>query len=93
MWLYSHDNTQIELYQVLWHNQLPVKMVQKQLPEVVRAHVGSAEGLVKEIAHEAAAQIVRDVAGEQVGQLVATAVPDIAEAEIKKEIQRLTGSA
>ncbi len=67
--------------------------VQKQLPEVVRAHVGSAEGLVKEIAHEAAAQIVRDVAGEQVGQLVATAVPDIAEAEIKKEIQRLTGSA
>ena len=72
--------------------------VEKHLPESVRQQLGPIEGMVKEAAQETAAhharqaaeRIVREVAGEQIGQIVPTAVPDIAEAQIKKEIDRLT---
>ncbi len=74
--------------------------VQKHLPDMVQQHMGSVDGLVKDAAKQAAVgytrdvaeQIVRQVADEQVGQLVMTAVADIAEAQIKKELERLTAS-
>ncbi len=74
--------------------------VQKHLPDMVQQHMGSVDGLVKDAAKEAAVgytrdvaeQIVRQVADEHVGQWVTTAVADIAEAQIKKELERLTTS-
>lgn len=72
--------------------------VQQQLPEVVRQQLGAMNGLVKEAAKEAATdyakeaaeRIVRQVADEQVSQLASVAVADVAEAQVKKELARLT---
>lgn len=74
--------------------------VQRHLPDMVQQHMGSVDGLVKDAAKEAAVSytrdvaenIVRQVADERVGQMVTTAVADIAEAQIKKELERLTAS-
>ncbi len=72
--------------------------VQKHLPEMIAQHLGSVENWVKEAAKEAAStharesadQAVREIASETIRQLVPTVVPDLAESQIKKEIERLT---
>ncbi len=72
--------------------------VRKHLPEVVRQQLDSMDRLVKEAAREAASQfarqaaedIVREMAKDTIKQVVKEIVPDMAEAEIKKEIERLT---
>jgi len=72
--------------------------VWKQLPEVVRQQLPSIDTLMKEAAREAASQyarqaaedIVREMAKDAIKQAVNKIVPDMAEAEIKKEIERLT---
>lgn len=72
--------------------------VRQHLPEVVRQQLGSIDKIVKETAQDAASQyarqvaedIVREVAKDILKQAVEKIVPDMAEAEIKKEIERLT---
>jgi len=72
--------------------------VRKQLPEVVRQQLPSIDTLMKEAAREAASQyarqaaedIVREMAKDAIKQAVDKMVPDMAEAVIKKEIERLT---
>lgn len=72
--------------------------VRKHLPEVVRQQLDSIDRLVKEAAQDAASQyarqaaedIVREMAKDAIKQAVGKIVPDVAEAEIKKEIERLT---
>ncbi len=75
--------------------------VQRQLPDLLRQHLGPVDEIVKKAAEEtvadhareAAERIVLEVVEEQVAELVATAVPDIAEKCIKQEIDRLTASS
>ena len=78
--------------------------VRQQLPEVLKTQSSSIENLVKKAAEEAASQyarqaaevitpkVQREIAKEVVEQVVRQVVPDLAEAAIKKEIERLTGS-
>jgi hypothetical protein len=71
------------------------------LPDMVREHLGSIEELVKEEIQQAAAKqtagivetLVRTTAREQVEQAVQRLVPDLAEAQIRAEITRLTQAA
>ncbi|MEE8493415.1 MAG: response regulator [Nitrospirales bacterium] len=75
--------------------------VQKQLPDLLRQHLGPVDAIVKKAAEESVAdhareateRIVREIVEEQVAELLATAVPDIAEKIIKQEIDRLTASS
>ena len=72
--------------------------VREHLPEVVRQQLGSIDRLVKEAAQDAASQYarhtaentVREMAKDILKKAVEKIVPDVAEAEIKKEIERLT---
>ncbi len=78
--------------------------VRQQLPEVLKEQSSSIENLVKKTAEEAASQyarqaaevitpkVQREIAKEVVEQVVRQVVPDLAEAAIKKEIERLTAS-
>lgn len=80
------------------------EVVRQQLPEVLKEQSSSIENLVKKAAEEAASQyarqaaeviipeVEREIAKEAVEQLVRQVVPDLAEAAIKKEIERLTAS-
>ena len=78
-----------------------INAVRAALSEMVREHLGSIEGLVKEEMQQAAAKqtagvveaLVRAMAREQVGQTVQRLVPDLAEEQIKAEITRLTQAA
>lgn len=96
----EHARSMVEDLTTRLVRDLAEPAVQKHLPDMVQQHMGSVDGLVKDAAKEAAASytrdvaenIVRQVADEQVGQLVTTAVADIAEAQIKKELARLTAS-
>ncbi|THJ23313.1 MAG: response regulator [Nitrospira sp. CG24E] len=71
------------------------------LSDMVRAELGSIEGLVKEEIQLAAAKqtsdkvedVVRTTAHTQVEQAVLRLVPDLAEEQIKAEISRLTRAA
>ena len=75
--------------------------VRTSLPGMVREQLGLIEGLVKEEIQQAAAKqtaetvegLVRATAREQVEQAVQRLVPDLAEAQIKAEITRLTKAA
>ncbi len=94
----EHARSMVEDLTTRLVRDLAEPAVQKHLPDMVQQHMGSVDGLVKDAAKEAAASytrdvaenIVRQVAHERVGQLVTTAVADIAEAQIKKELARLT---
>lgn len=82
--------------------------LQRLLPDIVRAQLGPIDKLVKDAVEEATAQyvcqtadlVVKEVAREAVQeiatglaeQVVREIVPDVAEAAIKKEIDRLTAS-
>src|SRR4249920_2339610 len=78
-----------------------INAVRAALSDMVREHLGSIEGLVKEEIQQAAAKqtsevveaLVRAMAREQVGQTVQRLVPDLAEEQIKAEITRLTQAA
>ena len=78
-----------------------INAVRTALSDMVREHLGSIEGLVKEEIQQAAAKqtsevveaLVRAMAREQVGQTVQRLVPDMAEEQIKAEITRLTQAA
>ena len=78
-----------------------INAVRTALSDMVREHLGSIEGLVKEEIEQAAAKqtsevveaLVRAMAREQVGQTVQRLVPDLAEEQIKAEITRLTQAA
>jgi CheY-like chemotaxis protein len=75
--------------------------VRTALSDMVRAELGSIEGLVKEEIQLAAARqtsdkvedVVRTTAHTQVEQAVLRLVPDLAEEQIKAEITRLTRAA
>ncbi len=75
--------------------------VRTALSDMVRAELGSIEGLVKEEIQLAAAKqtsdkvedVVRTTAHTQVEQAVLRLVPDLAEEQIKAEISRLTRAA
>ena len=75
--------------------------VRTALPDMVRAELGSIEGLVKEEIQQAAAKqtsgvveaLVQTTAQAQVEQAVLHLVPNLAEEQIKAEIQRLTRAA
>lgn len=72
--------------------------VRQQLSEVVREQLGSIELLVKEQiqraassqAQEVTAGVVREVAQERIDQMVRQLVPEIAEAQVKEEIKKLS---
>jgi CheY-like chemotaxis protein len=78
-----------------------INAVRTALSDMVREHLGSIEGLVKEEIQQAAAKqtsevveaLVRAMAREQVGQTVQRLVPGLAEEQIKAEITRLTQAA
>jgi CheY-like chemotaxis protein len=78
-----------------------INAVRIALSDMVREHLGSIEGLVKEEIQQAAAKqtsevveaLVRAMAREQVGQTVQRLVPNLAEEQIKAEISRLTQAA
>ncbi len=78
-----------------------INAVRAALSDMVREHLESIEGLVKEEIQQAAAKqtaevveaLVRAMAREQVGQTVQRLVPDLAEEQIKAEITRLTQAA
>lgn len=78
-----------------------INAVRIALSDMVREHLGSIEGLVKEEIQQAAAKqtsevveaLVRAMAREQVGQTVQRLVPNLAEEQIKAEITRLTQAA
>ena len=78
-----------------------INAVRTALSDMVREHLESIEGLVKEEIQQAAAKqtsevveaLVRAMAREQVGQTVQRLVPDLAEEQIKAEITRLTQAA
>ncbi len=71
------------------------------LPDMVREHLGSIEGLVKEEIQRTAAkqtagmveELVRAAAREQIEEAVQRLVPGLAEAQIKAELTRLTAAA
>jgi hypothetical protein len=75
--------------------------VRTALSDMVQGELKSIEGLVKEEIQQAAAKrtsetvegLVRTTAKEQVEQIVQRLVPDLAEAQIKAEIVRLTRAA
>lgn len=75
--------------------------VRTALSDMVRAELGSIEGLVKEEIQQAAAKqtsgvveaLVQTTAHAQVEQAVLHLVPNLAEEQIKAEIQRLTRAA
>jgi CheY-like chemotaxis protein len=78
-----------------------INAVRTALSDMVRDQLGSLEGLVKEEIQQAAAKqtagmaeaLVQATAREQVEQAVLRLVPDLAEAQIKAEITRLTQAA
>ena len=78
--------------------ELAEPTVVKHLPEVVKQQLGSIDKLVKDAAQEIASKfaaqsldaIMRDVVRDTVEKSVQKLVPDLAVAEIKKEIDRLT---
>jgi CheY-like chemotaxis protein len=86
-------------------SQLLEPILHKHLPETVKQQIGPLDKVIKEAAetaalqhaHLAAEKIVQDVAQEMVKdvarEVVREIAPTIAEAEIKKEIERLTAPA
>lgn len=72
--------------------------VRKHLPDALKQHLGPTDKLVKEAVEEAASQhahqaaegVVREAAKEIIEKVARKVVPDLAEAEVKKEIERLT---
>jgi hypothetical protein len=78
-----------------------INAVRTALSDMVRAQLGSLEGLVKEEIQQAAAKqtagmadaLVRATARELVEQAVLRLVPDLTEKQIKAEITRLTQAA
>ncbi len=83
----------------------PEDAVRKQLPDLLKEPGGAMDQLVKEAVEDALArhlrpvaeEMFRDVGREVAKEVIATTVQDIvpslAEAEIKKEIERLSSSA
>jgi DNA-binding response OmpR family regulator len=75
--------------------------IRKQLPEVVREHLGSIDLVVKDEIRQAtlkqapllADDIVRATAEQTVEQAVQRIVPELAEQHIKAELKRLTDGA
>jgi DNA-binding response OmpR family regulator len=80
--------------------ELAEASVRKQLPDVVREHLGSIDLLVKEEIRQAtlkqapliADDIVRATAEQTVEQAVQRIVPELAEQHIKAELTRLTAT-
>ena len=78
-----------------------ITAVRTALSDMVRAQLGSLEGLVKEEIQQAAVKqtaemaeaLVRVTAREQVEQAVLRLVPNLAQEQIKAEIVRLTQAA
>jgi DNA-binding response OmpR family regulator len=78
-----------------------INAVRTALSDMVREELGSLEGLIKDEIHQAAAKqtagmaeaLVQATAREQVEQAVLRLVPNLAEAQIKAEITRLTQAA
>ncbi len=83
----------------------PEDEVRKQLPDLLKEPGGAMDQLVKEAVEEALARhlrpvaeemfrdVGREVAQEVIASTVQDIVPSLAEAEIKKEIERLSSSA
>jgi CheY-like chemotaxis protein len=78
-----------------------INAVRTALSDMVREELGSLEGLIKDEIHQAAAKqtagmaeaLVQATAREQVEQAVLRLVPNLAEAQIRAEITRLTQAA
>jgi CheY-like chemotaxis protein len=72
--------------------------LEKYIPPAVRVHLGPVEPIIKKEVREAVAasakqsteEIVREMAREHIHEAVRLSVPDIAEAQVKEEIRRLT---
>jgi hypothetical protein len=72
--------------------------LEKYVPPAVRAHLGAVDSVIKNEVREAVAgcarqtteEIVREIARERIHEAVQQLVPDIAEAQVKEEIRRLT---
>ena len=72
--------------------------LEKYVPPAVRAHLGPVDSVVRKEVREAVAacakqtteEIVREMAREHIHEAVRLSVPDIAEAQVKEEIRRLT---
>ena len=72
--------------------------LEKYVPPAVRAHLGPVDSVVRKEVREADAacakqtseEIVREMAREHIHEAVRLSVPDIAEAQVKEEIRRLT---
>ncbi|HJR77926.1 MAG TPA: response regulator [Nitrospiraceae bacterium] len=74
--------------------------LEKYVPQAVRTYLGPVDTVVKNEVREAVAgcarqtteEIVREMAGQRIHEAVQHIVPDIAEAQVKEEIRRLTAS-
>jgi hypothetical protein len=72
--------------------------LEKHVPPAVRAHLGPVDAVIRNEVREAVAgcarqtteEIVREMAWERIHEAVQQLVPDIAEAQVKEEIRRLT---
>jgi histone H3/H4 len=78
--------------------QLVESVIRRQLPGIVREHLGAIDQLVKEAVQEAAARhareaaeaVVREIAEKSIALAVRQIVPGLAENHVKGEIKRLT---
>jgi DNA-binding response OmpR family regulator len=83
-----------------WVQEQAEASIQKQLPDLIREHVGSIDQIVKDEVRAAAAKqaplivddIVRTAAQHTVERAVQHVVPELAEQHIKAELKRLTAS-
>lgn len=83
-----------------WVQEQAEAGIQKQLPDLIREHVGSIDQIVKDEVRAAAAKqapliaddIVRTTAQQTVERAVQHVVPELAEQHIKAELKRLTAS-
>jgi CheY-like chemotaxis protein len=74
--------------------------LERYVPQAVRAYLGPVDSVVKNevrdavagCARQATEEIVREMAGHRIHEAVQHLVPDIAEAQVKEEIRRLTAS-
>ena len=81
--------------QEAFQQQLPAitaRLTSSLEPALRQEFAEKAGQAVEDIAGTAAERIAREVAEQKVGAVVSTAVPEMAEAQIKKEIERLTAA-
>ncbi len=96
--LRQHTQEQIESLAPQLVQDLTEPAIKKYLPNALKEQADNVDGLVKETAVELVMphvsgsidQVIREVAGGRIEELVQSVVPDLAEEQIKKEIARLT---